>query len=53
MMENKMGAHDYMIKFETIVANCPQSSWMMIEFESLKSNESMSFLNANKKNMIP
>jgi len=37
MMENKMGAHDYMIKFETIVANCPQSSWMMIEFESLKS----------------
>jgi hypothetical protein len=43
------GAHDYMIKFETIVANCPKSSWMMIQFESLKSNEFMSFLNANKK----
>jgi hypothetical protein len=26
---------------------------MMIQFESLKSNEFMSFLNANKKNMIP
>jgi hypothetical protein len=31
-----MGAHDYMIKFETIVGNCPKSSRMMIQFESLK-----------------